>query len=80
MNLYQGVYFFAITLSSFLLALTLGHLSRWFPTFGLVMQTIVTVIAVCAFVFCLLKRDNELTAACFFCGFILAFAGGMAWL
>ncbi|MGB2924366.1 MAG: hypothetical protein WBB82_03615 [Limnothrix sp.] len=76
----QYVYFFGIVLHSFLFALTLGHLSRWFPAFGNAVGIIAGVVVAIAFGFCLMVRKAEVTALCFFAGFVIALAGGMAWL
>jgi len=76
----QYVYFFGIVLHSFLFALTLGHLSRWFEPIGHAVGVITIVCAIACFAFCLMARRSEVTALFFFGAFILAMGGGMAWL
>lgn len=76
----QYVYFFGIVLHSFLFALTLGHLSRWFPAFGNAMGFISAVVVICFFGAGLIIRKQEFTTVIFFTLFVLLFGGGMAWL
>jgi hypothetical protein len=80
MQISQYIHFFGIVLHSFLLALTLGTLSRWFPSFGNAMGYISAAVVVCFFGAGLMIRKSEFTTLIFFGLFVLAFGGGLAWL
>jgi hypothetical protein len=80
MQISQYIHFFGIVLHSFLLALTLGTLSRWFPNFGNAMQFISAAVVVCFFGAGLMIRKSEFTTLIFFGLFVLGFGGGLAWL
>ena len=79
MDIYQGVYFFGVTLNSFLLALTLGHLSRWFEPIGHTVGIIGIICAICLLFFAAMVRKSEVTALIFFGLFIVAFGGHLVW-
>jgi len=80
MQISQYIHFFGIVLHSFLLALTLGTLSRWFPSFGNAMGYISAVVVVCFLGAGLMIRKSEFTTLIFFTLFVLGFGGGLAWL
>ena len=75
----QYVYFFGLSLHSLLFALTLGHLSRWFPVFGHGVM-LISLAALASFLFMgLMVKSPEFTKFLCFGIFILGLGGILAW-
>jgi hypothetical protein len=75
----QYVYFFGLTLHSLLFALTLGHLSRWFPAFGHGLM-LISIAGLVSFLFmALMVRNAEFNKFLCFGIFILGLGGILAW-